>query len=103
MPLWHAAFACGVSYLRATDSARSGSLATIAGSRSRADYRELGPSLNDSSGVKGEWQDEVYRAAEPQLALLRMIGGSYLPFLAANIAAIETGRPGIGMIIDGDS
>jgi Glutathione S-transferase, C-terminal domain len=57
--------------------------------------------LDDASGVEGEWQDEVYPATEPQLALLRMIGRSYLPFLAANAAAIETGHPGIRMIIDG--
>ena len=51
--------------------------------------------------VKGEWQDAVYPATEAQHALLRMIGRSYLPFLAANTTAIEAGHPGIRMIIDG--
>jgi len=57
--------------------------------------------LDDASGVEGEWQDAVYPATEAQLALLRMIGRSYLPFLAANATAIEAGHPGIRMIIDG--
>ena len=45
--------------------------------------------LEDLSGVEGEWRSEI---AEAAIAILRVAGDIYAPFLAANAAAIEAGE-----------
>lgn len=45
--------------------------------------------IDDASGVEGEWRDA---ALPPVMALLKLAGEVYLPFLAANAAAIAAGR-----------
>ncbi|MGB3721947.1 MAG: glutathione S-transferase family protein [Pacificimonas sp.] len=44
--------------------------------------------VSDLSGVEGEWSDGITKGTR---ALLSVIGKVYLPFLAANAAAVEAG------------
>jgi glutathione S-transferase len=46
--------------------------------------------LDDASGVEGEWQSEA--GADVREALLAMAGAEYLPFLQANAIALAQGR-----------
>jgi glutathione S-transferase len=58
--------------------------------------------LDDASGVDGAWdagEGDANHAA--RMAILRMIGGSYLPFLVKNAAAIDAGERTVGLTIDG--
>lgn len=45
--------------------------------------------LDDASGVEGEWQAEQRGAVEARRALLGLVSRSYLPFMAANAAALD--------------
>jgi hypothetical protein len=47
--------------------------------------------LDEGSGIEGEW-GSADAIAEPVLDLLRLAGAVYLPFLAANAAAIDAGE-----------
>ena len=47
--------------------------------------------LDEGSGIEGEW-NSAGTVAEPVLDLLRHAGTVYLPFLAANAAAIDAGQ-----------
>lgn len=55
--------------------------------------------LDDCSGVDGEWKPE--KAAAVREALLEMVGAEYLPFLRANAAALEKGEPQMTVSIRG--
>jgi glutathione S-transferase len=59
--------------------------------------------LDDASGVDGAW-DAVDGGASyaARVAILRMIGGSYLPFLVKNAAAIAAGEQAVSLDIDGN-
>lgn len=48
--------------------------------------------LDDASGVEGEWQPADSAPAPMVIALLRLAGEAYLPFLKANAEAIDEGR-----------
>ncbi|NGY03794.1 glutathione S-transferase family protein [Solimonas terrae] len=55
--------------------------------------------LDDGSGIDGEWQPE--KSAGLREALLDMIGAEYLPFLAANAAALAQGASDVSVNIRG--
>ena len=58
--------------------------------------------LDDASGVDGAWdarEEEANHAA--RMAILRMIGRSYLPFLVKNAAAVAAGERVVSLTIDG--
>src|SRR3546814_12167396 len=55
--------------------------------------------LDDASGIDGEWQPE--KAAGVREALLEMIGAEYLPFLAANAEALANGVDEVALQIRG--
>ena len=48
--------------------------------------------LDDASGVEGEWQPANAAPGPAVIALLRLAGDAYLPFLKANAEAIDEGR-----------
>lgn len=48
--------------------------------------------LDDASGVEGEWQAANNAPSPTVIALLRLAGEIYLPFLKANAEAIDEGR-----------
>jgi len=48
--------------------------------------------LDDASGIEGAWLDPDEPLPEAVHALLRIAGEAYLPFLAANMRALETNR-----------
>ncbi len=47
--------------------------------------------LDDASGLDGEWYPDRGALPEATVGLLRLVAETYLPFLAANAAAIEKG------------
>ena len=49
--------------------------------------------LEDASGVEGAWTQASDLAGTPTADLLALAGEVYLPFLAANAAAIDAGEP----------
>jgi glutathione S-transferase len=49
--------------------------------------------LDDASGIEGEWVDPATPLPEAVEALLRHMGQTYLPFLAANARAVQEGAP----------
>ncbi|WP_395712928.1 glutathione S-transferase N-terminal domain-containing protein [Reyranella sp.] len=49
--------------------------------------------LDDASGIEGEWVDPAAPLPEAVEALLRHMGQTYLPFLAANARAVQDGAP----------
>ena len=49
--------------------------------------------LDDASGIEGEWIDPAAPLPEAVEALLRHMGQTYLPFLAANARAVQDGAP----------
>ncbi|AXQ27796.1 glutathione S-transferase [Solimonas sp. K1W22B-7] len=55
--------------------------------------------LDDASGVDGEWKPE--RGAAVREALLEMVGAEYLPFLLANAQAMEKGEKEFSVRIRG--
>ncbi|SLN75527.1 glutathione S-transferase N-terminal domain-containing protein [Oceanibacterium hippocampi] len=48
--------------------------------------------LDEASGVSGDWYDPEDPLPESVVELLGMVGDVYLPFLAANAAALDEGR-----------
>lgn len=48
--------------------------------------------LDDASGVEGAWQNADAAPSATVIALLRLAGETYLPFLKANAEAIDDGR-----------
>jgi len=58
--------------------------------------------LDDASGVDGAWDARTEGANNAaRIAILRMIGRGYLPFLVKNAAAIAAGEPSVSLTIDG--
>ena len=57
--------------------------------------------LDDASGVEGEWLAADAPLPETLLALLKHCGDTYLPFLAANRAALEEGASSVDLDIRG--
>lgn len=55
--------------------------------------------LDDASGIEGEWLPADAALPDATVGLLRMAGEVYLPFLAANAAAIRGGREGVELKI----
>lgn len=53
---------------------------------------------DDASGIGGDWSDEL---SEPVRGLLAIAGETYLPFLAANLAALEAGKTEFSLRIEG--
>lgn len=49
-------------------------------------------SVDDASGIEGEWQPALPAAAMVRRQLLEIVGRSYLPFLAANATALDADR-----------
>jgi glutathione S-transferase len=49
--------------------------------------------LDDASGIDGEWIDAAAQLPEAVETLLRHMGQTYLPFLAANARAVQEGAP----------
>ena len=47
--------------------------------------------MDDASGVEGAWRAETHQPGGAAMALLRIAGDSYLPFLEANAAAVAAG------------
>jgi glutathione S-transferase len=52
---------------------------------------------DDASGIKGEWAGEM---SIPAKVLLGVVGDVYLPFLAANLAALEAGEATFSLPIE---
>lgn len=59
--------------------------------RSHAAYRWV-QILDEASGIEGAWRDPMQPLPKATMALLRLAGQVYLPFLAANAAAAEGGQ-----------
>lgn len=57
--------------------------------------------LDDASGVEGEWLTADAPLPDAVTALLKHCGETYLPFLAANRAALESGAPSVDLDILG--
>ena len=57
--------------------------------------------LDDASGVEGKWLAADAPLPDAVTALLRHCGETYLPFLAANRAALEEGAPSVDLDILG--
>ena len=57
---------------------------------------------DDASGIDGDWLDADTALASPALAaLLAQAGDTYLPFLAANAAALEAGDETFSVTLEG--
>jgi glutathione S-transferase len=68
--------------------------------RSRAPYTmRWTMQLDDASGVEGEWREDNFAPAVG--ALLGFAGEVYLPFLAANAAALSAGRDSFSVTLMG--
>ncbi len=64
--------------------------------RARAPLTEIwARRLDDASGVEGGWRDPRAGVGEWVRDLLQIAGDVYLPFLRANAAAYESGRPAV--------
>jgi glutathione S-transferase len=57
--------------------------------------------LDDASGVEGEWTDPAAPLPQALKDLLAHCGATYLPFLAANLRALQDGREEISLQIEG--
>ncbi len=57
--------------------------------------------LDDASGVEGEWLPADADWPTPVVDLLRIAGAEYLPFLAANAAALDAGADEVRLTIRG--
>lgn len=57
--------------------------------------------LDDASGVEGEWQPQAPWAEQTRKALLTVIAAEYLPFLRANAAALKAGEKMVTVSIEG--
>ncbi|MEQ9641041.1 MAG: glutathione S-transferase C-terminal domain-containing protein [Alphaproteobacteria bacterium] len=57
--------------------------------------------LDDASGIEGEWLDADADLPAAVIDLIRIAGAEYLPFLAANAAALETGADEVRLTIRG--
>jgi glutathione S-transferase len=57
--------------------------------------------LDDASGVEGAWADPAAPLPETLKALLKHCGETYLPFLAANLKALQEGRQEVSLDIKG--
>ncbi|MCW5745495.1 MAG: glutathione S-transferase [Alphaproteobacteria bacterium] len=57
--------------------------------------------LDDASGIDGDWLDAAAPLPETVVALLRHCGQTYLPFLAANMRAIQSGDATVDLDILG--
>ena len=55
--------------------------------------------LDDLSGIEGTWQADESQLSPAVEGLLQVAGDSYLPFLAANAAASETGAEEVRLTI----
>jgi glutathione S-transferase len=53
--------------------------------------------LDEASGVEGEWTSSVNTLEDGTKDLLRLAGETYLPFLLANAAALERGASTVSM------
>jgi hypothetical protein len=73
-----------------------------------AEMRERAPDvycwllrLDDASGVEGTWRDPAAPLPDTLTALLRHCGETYLPFLAANLRALQQGSSEVALEIQG--
>ena len=57
--------------------------------------------LDDASGVEGDWADPAAPLPETVVALVKHCADTYLPFLAANLAALQEGKEEVSMQIGG--
>ena len=57
--------------------------------------------LDDASGVEGGWADPAAPLPETVVALVRHCGDTYLPFLAANLGALQEGKEEVSVQIGG--
>lgn len=57
--------------------------------------------LDDASGVEGAWADPAAPLPQPLADLLAHCGDTYLPFLAANLKALQEGREEMSLQIGG--
>lgn len=57
--------------------------------------------LDDLSGLEGAWLPAEAAPSPAVIAILRLIGRYYLPFLVANAAAFAEGREEFGVELDG--
>ncbi len=53
---------------------------------------------DDASGIAGGWSDGL---SDPVMALLSVAGNTYLPFLQANLVALEAGEKAFNLKIEG--
>ncbi len=65
--------------------------AAVMATRAPAAFQWL-QALDDASGIDGDWIDPAAPLSPPLVDFLRLAGRVYLPFLAANAAAIEAGE-----------
>ena len=59
------------------------------------------PSGDDASGVDGAWVDPGQPVPPTVKELLRHCGATYLPFLAANLQALQDGKEEVALAIEG--
>jgi glutathione S-transferase len=59
--------------------------------------------LDDASGVEGDWRDPETPLGPGVVALLKLAGDTYLPFLVANAAAIAAGAKTYDLKLRGQS
>jgi glutathione S-transferase len=59
--------------------------------------------LDDASGIEGDWRDPHSALGPGAVALLALAGDTYLPFLAANAAAIAAGNKTYDLKLHGES
>lgn len=65
--------------------------AALMAARAPATFQWL-QALDDASGIDGDWIDPTAPLPPPLLDFLHLAGSVYLPFLAANAAAIDAGE-----------
>lgn len=57
--------------------------------------------LDDASGVEGDWADPAAPLPQTLKDLLKHCGATYLPFLAANMKALQDGKEEVSLQIEG--
>jgi glutathione S-transferase len=57
--------------------------------------------LDDASGVEGAWNNAATPLSDTVKALLKHCGATYLPFLAANLKALQEGKAEVALDIQG--
>lgn len=57
--------------------------------------------LDDASGVEGDWADPAAPLPQTLEDLLKHCGATYLPFLAANMKALQDGKEEVSLQIEG--